>query len=187
MGLLLGGSGGLLAHQDKPIAAPTPPAYQPVTPGWSLIADSGTRVSDADFRGQWLLVFFGYTSCPDVCPLTLARIAAALRLLGEDARAVQPLMITVDPETDTPEVLAGYVGRFHPRLVGLTGTDDEIERVQQLFGAYSRSVMDGGAGTGTRVDHTSLIYLFSPEGGLEAQFPETIPPDRLAESLQDYF
>jgi protein SCO1/2 len=184
--LLLTDQGTLLAHQDKSAEPPAAASVLPVTPGWSLIADNGERVRDTDFRGQWLLVFFGYTACPDVCPLTLARIGTAMRLLGEHAAAVRPMMVTVDPATDTPPVLAAYVSRFHPRLMGLTGSAGEIERVQQLFGAYSRRIDDAGTGP-AGVDHTSLIYLFNPEGGLEAQFPETIPPGGLAESILDYF
>jgi protein SCO1/2 len=184
--LLLTGHGTLMAHQDKSAAPPAAAPLLPVAPGWSLIADNGERVRDTDFRGQWLVVFFGYTACPDVCPLTLARIGTAMRLLSERAAAVQPMMITVDPATDTPPVLAAYVRRFHPQLMGLTGSAKEIERVQQLFGAYSRRIDDAGTGQAD-VDHTSMIYLFNPEGGLEARFPETIPPDRLAENILDYF
>ena len=95
----------------------------PVTIGGSftLTAPDGTTVTDETYRGKWLLVFFGYTSCPDTCPTTLSSIAAAIEELGPDAAKLQPLFITVDPERDTPEVMGSFTAAFDPRIVGLTG------------------------------------------------------------------
>lgn len=97
-------------------------AYGP----FSLVDHAGRRVSDADYRGRFLLVFFGYTFCPDVCPTELQVIATALRALGKAAARVQPIFITLDPERDSGEVLARYVRHIHPRLLGLSGTPEQI-------------------------------------------------------------
>ncbi len=93
---------------------------------FSLVDHTGKSVSDADFRGEWLLVFFGYTHCPDVCPTTLGTIAAVMDELGEQAANVRPLFITVDPERDTPEVMADYASAFHPKMVGSQGPSNRF-------------------------------------------------------------
>ena len=121
------------------ICHPLARADTPVTVGgpFTLTAPDGTTVTDETYRGKWLLVFFGYTSCPDICPTTLSEIAAALELLGPDAAKLQPIFITVDPERDTPEVMGRYTGAFDPRIVGLTGSPQQIAAVAAQYGAYS--------------------------------------------------
>jgi len=103
---------------------------------FSLTASDGTTVTDQTYRGKWLLVYFGYTFCPNSCPTTLMEIAAALERLGPNAAKVQPIFITVDPRRDTPDVLAKYTQSFDPRIVGLTGTPAQIAAVAHEYGAY---------------------------------------------------
>ena len=117
----------------------------PVTVGgpFTLMASDGTTVTDQTYRGKWLLVVFGYTSCPEVCPTTLYDIATALKLLGRDAAQLQPIFITVDPERDTANVLAEYMGAIDPRIVGLTGSPQQVADAAAQYGAYSERHITG--------------------------------------------
>src|SRR6476660_152848 len=121
------------------MSQPSWAATSPVTIGgpFTLIAPDGTTVTDQTFRGKWLLVYFGYTFCPNICPMTLHEIATALEKLGTDATKMQPLFITVDPQRDTREVLEKYTRSFDPRIVGLTGSPQQIDAVTHEYGAYS--------------------------------------------------
>jgi protein SCO1 len=143
-----------------------PPASGAAEPGgrFDLVATDGRRVTDETFRGQWELVYFGYTHCPDVCPTTLSAIGAALDRLGRRADSVQPLFITVDPMRDTELVLADYVGHFGGRILGLTGTPAEIDKVAHEFGV---SVTKHRAGDGAQdysVDHSAALFVMDPKG-----------------------
>lgn len=136
---------------------------------FSLVDHNGRNVTDKDYRGKFMLVFFGYTYCPDVCPTELGAMADALDLLGADAAKVQPIFITVDPERDTPEVLAEYVGVFYPTLVGLTGTPEQIAAAAESYYARynkmsSLSEDEDGGDDDYFVGHTSSTYLIGPNG-----------------------
>ena len=132
---------------------------------FTLTDHTGKRVTDADFRGRYMLVFFGFTYCPDVCPSTLQVVSQALDKLGPRAERFVPILITVDPERDTPEQLALYVQSFHPRLVGLTGTPAEIDAV---LGAYRvrgvRKRVDAKSTAGYTIDHPAQVYVMDPGG-----------------------
>ena len=125
-------------------ADPGPPPLDGATMGgpFTLTSHDGRRVSESDFAGRYRLVYFGFTFCPDVCPTDLQVLAAGLRRFeasdAERAARVQPLFVTVDPARDTPEALRAYVANFHPRLVGLTGSEEEIARVARAYGAFER-------------------------------------------------
>jgi protein SCO1/2 len=144
-------------------------ASSPATPAaiggpFTLRTADGSTVTDRDYRGRWLLIYFGYTYCPDVCPTTLADIAQALAALGPLAARLQPLFITVDPARDTPEVIGSYARSFDPRVVGLTGTPAEIERVARAFKVYY-SVQRTGDGPGDYLlDHSAFLYVMRPDG-----------------------
>ncbi|MCH7866747.1 MAG: SCO family protein [Myxococcales bacterium] len=141
----------------------------------------GETVSELDFRGGHSLVFFGYSSCPDVCPGNLMVMSRALTTLGEAAEQVRPIFISFDPERDTPEVLNSYVSHFHPRLIGLTGTPAEIEAATRAYGVFfERSEnSDGSAGSG-EIQHTSNTFLIGPDGQALAIFRHNTPPDEMA-------
>ncbi|MEX0958066.1 MAG: SCO family protein [Burkholderiales bacterium] len=132
---------------------------------FELIGHDGEPRSLEDFRGQVTVVFFGFTHCPDVCPITLAELAAALDKLGEDAKRVQVLLITVDPARDTPEVLRGYVTAFHPSFVGLTGSAEQIASVAREFKVIYQRV-DGSSPETYSMDHSAGSFVFDPEGRL---------------------
>jgi len=153
---------------------------------FSLVDQDGKRVTDQDFRGRYMLVFFGFTYCPDVCPSALQVISAALDKLGDKASRVTPVLITVDPERDTPEQLKSYVASFHPRLVGLTGTPQEIEAVARAYRAYYRKVKDERSTAGYTIDHTSIIYLMGPDGRFVSHFTHVSSVDTIVAGLSRY-
>lgn len=134
--------------------------------GFELTDHTGKRRTLEDFRGKVVLLFFGFANCPDVCPTALAEMAQALERLGPDAARVQGLLVTVDPERDTQEVLAKYVPAFHPSFLGLRGTPEETAKTAKEFKAYYSANRKPGDGGIYSVDHTSAIFMFDPEGRL---------------------
>ncbi len=161
---------------------------------FSLVDHTGRRVTDADFRGRFLLVTFGFTHCVDVCPVDLAVQQRALDDLGAAADALQPLFVTVDPARDTPEVLARYVADFHPRLLGLTGSEAEIAAVARAFRVHRRKVaLEHPDAAHLRdfagdyiVDHGTLTFLIGPDGRFLTLIPHTTDPGRVADVLGRY-
>ena len=159
---------------------------------FELTDQNGMRRTDAGFRGKYMLIFFGYTFCPDVCPTTLAVEAEALDMIGERANNIVPIFITVDPKRDTPEKLKAYLSGFEaqppssrPNFVGLTGTAEEIEKAADAYEVYYQAHLDGrfGGEEGYSVDHSGNVYLMSPEGKFIAYYSQGISPDELAADL----
>jgi cytochrome oxidase Cu insertion factor (SCO1/SenC/PrrC family) len=150
---------------------------------FSLTDQTGRRRNDTEFRGKLLIIYFGYTYCPDVCPTELQQIGLAVEHLGDVGSAVRPLFITIDPARDTPEVLAQYVPSFHPRLLGLTGTSDEIAAVAQEFKVvYTKyQPSDGGP---YLIDHTGFVYIVDRSGKYRGFFPPGTPEDRMREMIK---
>ncbi len=129
-----------------------------------LVADDGRIVTDRSFPGKYLLIYFGYTACRDVCPTTLNSLAAAIGRLGTMAARLQPLFITVDPARDTPVVLRRYVQAFAPGLVGLTGSMAELRRVADEYGVVVPAAGDAAQSPDGAIDHSAVIYLMAPDG-----------------------
>jgi cytochrome oxidase Cu insertion factor (SCO1/SenC/PrrC family) len=150
---------------------------------FTLVDHTGKTVTDQDFRGRYMLIYFGFTHCPDVCPSGLQVMAAALDKVGAKADQVTPILITVDPERDTPEQLASYVSSFHPRLVGLTGSQEQVAAAIKAYRVYAKRVEDPKSSAGFTYDHTSLIYLMDREGAYVAHFTHATSVDRIAERL----
>lgn len=150
---------------------------------FKLVDQSGKTVTQADFRGRWMLVYFGYTSCPDVCPTELQTIAGALDKLGPDAAKVAPLFITIDPARDTPAILADYVKLFDKRLIGLTGTAKEIDNVAREYRVYHAKVTPRPDGS-YLLDHSSFAYLMGPDGRFRALLRPRESPDEMAAAIQ---
>ena len=149
-----------------------------------LIDQNGQPRSDSDFRGQYLLVFFGFTNCPDVCPTTLNTVTNAMDKLGSDAAKVTPLFITVDPERDTPAVMKAYAANFTPRLVALSGSPDAIAAAAKLYRIYYKKV---GEGADYSMDHTALLYLMGPDGNYLAPFSPDATADDIVKDLRQRF
>jgi protein SCO1/2 len=147
------------------------------------LASDGGPVRLADLRGKVVVLFFGYTFCPDVCPTTMVRLGRALELLGKDAERVQVVMISVDPERDTPERLGPYARAFHPSFLGLTGTREEIDAVASAYGIYHAKA-EGSAATGYLVDHTANVLVLDRSGGLRLLWPFEVPAEALAADLR---
>jgi cytochrome oxidase Cu insertion factor (SCO1/SenC/PrrC family) len=175
--------GALLGYQSAGAVGALPPSVQIGGP-FHLVDQNGTAVTDADYRGRWVLVYFGYTFCPDVCPTELQTIAAALGKLGPEAARVAPLFITVDPARDTPAVLAKYVALFGHGITGLTGTPDQIAAVARAFRVYYAKAPVGGAAS-YLMDHSSFLYLLDPKGRLAALFNQDTSADDLAAGLRE--
>jgi cytochrome oxidase Cu insertion factor (SCO1/SenC/PrrC family) len=150
---------------------------------FTLTDHKGRRVTDQDFRGRHMLVFFGFTLCPDVCPTALQVASEALNKLGPKAERFVPIFISVDPERDTPSQLASYVESFHPQLIGLTGSQAEIDAVVKAYRVYVRRVEDPKSSAGYTFDHTSLIYVMGPDGAYRTHFTHTTNADAMAERL----
>jgi len=150
----------------------------------------GRTVSDNDLRGRPALIYFGYTHCPDVCPMTLLRLTEALELLGQTGDTIQPVFITIDPLRDTPEVIADYLSNFDPRFIGLTGTRQQIAKVERTFAVYAKAATtrDDRADKDTDylIDHTALIYLVGPNGAVRAHIHQTLNPAEIAEKIREH-
>jgi len=142
---------------------------------FTLIDQNGHKVTDRDFAGKYRIMYFGYTFCPDVCPTDAQNIGAGLRILEASdpalAAKIVPIFVTVDPARDTPAVLKAFVGAFHPRMVGLTGSPEAIDAVAKEFGVYYQK-QDAAPGGGYMVDHTRAAYLMDPQGKPLALLPE---------------
>ena len=178
------------------VASQSTAETQAASPGdfdgsFSLTDQNGMRRTDKDFRKKYMLVFFGYTYCPDVCPTTLAIEAEALDKIGPRAGRIQPIFISVDPKRDTPDKLKAYLSSFDatppsPRLnfVGLTGTDEEIAQAAKSYRVYYRAHIDGRIRDADySIDHTGDVYLMGPDGKFVAYYSQGVLPDELATDL----
>jgi protein SCO1 len=152
---------------------------------FTLSTPDGTTVTDQTYRGKWLLVYFGYTFCPNSCPTTLLEVATALKKLGPYAPQVQPLFITVDPERDTPEVMQQYTGSFDPRIVGLTGTQQQIAAAAQEYGVYYARHPSGPGANDYVIDHSTYLYIVDPRGKFVRAFDTDISGDWIADVLRE--
>jgi protein SCO1/2 len=146
---------------------------------FSLLDQTGRAVTERDFAGKWLLLYFGYSFCPDICPTELGTIAAAVDALGELGEKILPVMVTIDPQRDTPAQLADYVSRFHPRMLGLTGTPEQVSEAARRYRVYYAKVNRADAGA-YLMDHSSFVYLVGPDGRVRSLFRPEASPDDIA-------
>ena len=171
------------------VAACAPSGAQPSGPpegtniGFSLTTADGNAVSERTYRGKWLLVYFGYTFCPSSCPTTLLAVSMALKKLGPDAAQVRPLFISVDPERDTPKVMQQYIESFDPRIVGLTGTPQQIAAAAHEYGAYYVRHSIGPGPNDYVVDHSTYLYVMDPRGRFVRAFDPDASGDQIADVL----
>lgn len=163
---------------------------------FTLVDHRGRTVTDRNFRGAFMYVYFGYTFCRDICPTELQSMSEALDALGLLAKRVQPIFVTIDPERDTVAVLADYVANFHPRMVGLTGTPAQVATVAKAYGIFYRKALSNKPEPGMERDedylmsHTSFVYLRDPEGRHSAAFPAgtagTTMAKRIGSEIREY-
>ena len=151
---------------------------------FSLIDQDGKTITDQDMKGEPLLVFFGYTHCPDICPTTLFEISEVLRAMGPDAARVHALYVTVDPERDTPAVMKDYLSSFDPHLRGATGDRKAIEAAEKAYRVFARKVP--GKNGDYSMDHTALVYLMDKQGRFVAPFSLKRRPEEAAADLKKY-
>lgn len=149
---------------------------------YALTDGAGRSITQAAFKGHYTLIYFGYTHCVDVCPLTLATVSAALEELGRRGRGVIPVFISVDPARDTSQVVQDYVQRFSPRIVGLRGEEAQLEPVMRAFHVSAR--LRSGTGEGYLVDHSSLLYLMDGQNRLVGMIPVDSSAHQIAAELK---
>jgi protein SCO1/2 len=186
LAFVIGGLGALLilpSARERMLPNATTVGQALVGGPFTLTDQTGRRVTDADYRGKYMLVMFGFTHCPDVCPSGLQVLSAALEQLGPKADKVVPIFISVDHERDTPEQLAMYVQSFHPHLRGLTGSAEDIAAAARAYRVYYKKVVDEKSTAGFTYDHSALIYLMGPDGKYIAHFSHAAGPDAIAERL----
>jgi protein SCO1/2 len=162
-----------------PVAAPA------VGGPFTLVNQDGKPVTNADFRGKYMLIYFGYTFCPDVCPTALTEVGQALDKLGKDADKLVPIFITVDPERDRPVHLKEYVAFFHPRMQGLSGSVEQVASAAKAYRVYYAKAREKGSGDDDYLmDHTSITYLMGPDGKFLAHFGHGTSADAIAERIR---
>lgn len=189
LGLLIGAVAAIVAvpglrEQLDKVAGPVVSGKAQVGGPFSLLDTTGKRVTDKDFRGRYMLVYFGFTYCPDVCPTGLQVISAVLDQLGGKADQIAPIFISLDPERDTPQQMGEYVKSFGPRIIGLTGTPEEVAEVARAYRVYFKKVKDEKSTAGYSVDHTSIMYVMDTKGEFVAHFTHATAVDAIVARLQ---
>ena len=153
-------------------------------PEFTLTDHNGSKVSLSDFKGKLVLLFFGYTHCPDICPVTMSTLNSVVNQLGDDKDEVQVLFITIDPERDDQEALRDYVPYFNESFIGLTGTPEEIEKVAKSFSAFYMKEENESA-SGYLMGHTSSVYLIDPKGMIILRYPQAkMDPNEIAKDVK---
>jgi protein SCO1/2 len=174
--LLVPGGGSLVAKVQT-LAAP------PIGGPFALIDDTGKKRTDADFRGRLMLIYFGYTHCPDACPTTLQDIADALAKLGPAADQVAPIFVTIDPERDTVQYLKGYAEQFDAKFVALTGSPEQIAAAAKSYRVYYHKATNQAD---YLMDHSSIVYLMGRDGKFLTHFTPETTPDQMADTVRKY-
>lgn len=150
---------------------------------FTLMTAGNVPITLSNFTDRYVFLYFGYTFCPDVCPATLSELAQVRRELGSMADRVQVIMITVDPDRDTPEVMQSYVNHFDPTFIGLSGSQAEIDAIGQTYGIYYEK-HEGTAATGYLIDHTARVFLLSPDRNTLISYPFATPPADIVADLK---
>jgi protein SCO1 len=182
--LVVLGTGGYLALmlRDNPRGAAGTALAGVIGGPFQLLDQNGKTVTDADLKGKWSLIYFGYTHCPDACPTSLNEIAIALSELGPKRDAVRPVFITVDPERDTSETLKAYVTAFDAPILALTGTPEQVAKAAKEYRVYYAKHQEPGGDYS--MDHSSVIYVMDPEGRFTATFTPDSTPEQIADRLK---
>ncbi len=147
---------------------------------FNMIDHNGHGVSDKSFQGRYLLVFFGFTHCPDICPAALQTVTATLKQLGSKADNVSPLFVSVDPERDTPEILKDYLSHFDSRITALTGSAEQVDQMIKVYRAYARKVSNGTEPGDYTMDHSAFLYFMAPDGSFITHFTPVTPFEEMA-------
>lgn len=168
-----------------PLAESAMPFPVAIHAEFELIDQDGIRRTERDYAGKPVVLFFGYANCEAICSVALPRLAGAIDLLGAEGASIQPILITVDPERDTPEALKSSLPRYHPRLIGLTGSETELAAVRDVFQVEAKVVWREPDGDPIYA-HGSFIYLLGPDGELKTLIPPILGEARIAELMRKY-
>lgn len=181
MGLLAWVGAPVVANRSAGLSSGTALIGGPFT----LIDKDGKTVTDTDFRGRYMLVYFGFTHCPDICPTGLLLIGNALEQLGSKGQQIAPVFITLDPERDTPAIMGQYVSHFSERLIGLSGSPEQVRQVAEAYKVYYRKT-DATPGADYMIDHSGYMYLMGPDGTYLTHFPHQISESALKDGLAKF-
>jgi protein SCO1 len=174
--LVLGGQGPMVETTGKAL----------IGGPFTLVDQTGRTVTDQDFRGRYMLVFFGFTHCPDVCPAELQVMSASLDELGPKADEIVPIFITLDPERDTQEAMGAFVKNFGSRFVGLTGSPEAIAAAADAYRVAYAKIQEDTRKPDYSIDHSGLVYLMGKDGEYITQFPYGTPAAKMTETLRRY-
>jgi protein SCO1 len=185
---LAGGVGlGLVALGVFPGASLVPTATETgkalIGGPFTLTDHTGKRVTEKDFLGRYMLIFFGFTNCPDICPSGLQVVTAAIDKLGKKGEDITPVFVTLDAARDTPEKLAQYIKSFHPRLIGLTGSEDEVAAAAKTYRVYYQKIADEKNAASYTYDHAAIFYVMGKDGLFLAPIPHTTNVDDVVSAL----
>jgi protein SCO1/2 len=158
----------------------------PAECSFALTDHHGREVTDADYRGRFLLVYFGFTHCRVVCPRALTRLSETLSVLDDLADRIHPLYFTVDPARDTPATMKAFLEARYPHFTGLTGTPEQVEAAKRTFRVFAERATDPEDASGYTLPHSALSYLVGPDGRYRAHFPDTIDRNELARRLREF-
>ena len=163
--------------------------YEPALPASeiALTRDNGSSFRLSELRGNVVLLFFGYTSCPDFCPTTLSELRKVHESLGADASNVKVVFVTVDPERDTPEVIQKYVSIFNPAFIGLSGSQNELEPIWRDYGVYREIDQASSSAVSYLVTHSARLYVIDPDGNLRLSYSYGTPIDHIIHDLRILF
>lgn len=152
---------------------------------FSLVDVNGTERTDADYKGKFMIVYFGYSFCPDICPAALYNITQAFEAMNNhELNQFAPLFITVDPERDTVENMKTYMQNFHPRMIGLTGSAQRIESVKKAYRVYAKKAKPDGISTDYLIDHSSIVYVMDRQGRFITSFNHQTDPETIVKTLR---
>lgn len=144
-------------------------------------------ISLSDFHGKVVVLYFGYTACPDICPTSMSTLKGALnQLTPEEASQVQGIMVSVDPERDTPQHTNAYAQYFHPNIIGITGKQEALQEITRRYNAFYHKVAMEGSAMGYTIDHSAILYVIDKEGNLQEQVEHAVPPAQLADAIRSW-
>jgi protein SCO1/2 len=167
------------------VSGPALPFLVEIEPRFDLIDQSGRAVTQSDFAGQPMAIFFGYASCEAICSVALPSLATALDLLGAEGEAIAPVLITIDPDRDTPEAMARALPKYHPRMIGLTGSEQALRDARDVFQIEAKQVSQTPEGAPVYA-HGSFIYLVGRDGTVKSVLPPILSPERMADLMRKY-
>ncbi len=186
LGAIVGlGAAWAMKYWALDVASPQSVATAAIGGPFELVDQDGRTRTEADLRGKYSIIYFGYTFCPDACPTALLAVSQALDALGPKADRFLPVFVTIDPERDTVQQMAGYVRAVDDRLMGLTGTAEQVAKAAKAYRVFFRKVTPEGSAD-YLMDHTSLVYVMGPDGKYVAHFSHETPVEKIVEILRRY-